>query len=286
MKLTTIYKAMRKKASDFLPASPNTPLGTGAQTAGLPANANSAAPKLSPGQTPEQAMNTASVMQGGVAAGPEAPETDVAQLTSALNKITDVAKATLKGKEAPAVAANASAAPSGNATPLPKMAAAIKKVLEKRAAAIGVVPDKAATTADAYGLRTDYSSLKAQSHHYYPMPTKGGRPVMPKIQELGGAQSNVHNEIPRVMEYDPKANQYSMHQYPYAKKGYPTSSTEQRTEAEKLLTPGATELPAGSKANYQNMVDKGAFAPATALQYAEYLKWRKATGGKTNPASK
>lgn len=286
MNLTTVYKAMRKKASDFLPATPNTPLGTGVQTTGLPSSSNSAAPKLPPGQTPEQAMNTASVMQGGAA--PEATETDVAQLTSALNKITDVAKATLKGKETPVAATNAgvSATPSGNATPLPKMAAAVKKALEKRAASIGSVPDKAATTVNAHGLRADYSSPQAQKHHYYPMLTNGGRPVMPKIQELGGAQSDVHKEIPRVMEYEPKTNRYVMHQYPYAKKGYPTSSTEQRTEAEKLLTPGATELPAASKANYQDMVNKGTFAPATALQYAEYLKWRKATGGKTNPVSK
>ena len=288
MDFTTIYKALQKKAADFLPAVPKSPLGTGSQAVGVPtSNANSAVPKLPPGKTPEQAMNTASELQGGVSAGPEPTGTPVEQLTSALNKITDVAKATLKGQTPPPAAAAASSpAPTGAGTPLPKMATVIQSALKKSAAPIGYIPDKASTTADAYGLRTDFSSPKAQKHYYYPMPTKDGRPVMPKIQELGGAQADVPKKIPRVMEYNPSTKGYAMHQYPYAKPGYPTTSTVQRMEAEKLLLPGSTELSPASKANYQDMVDKGTFSPATALQYAKYLKWRNATGGRTNPTGK
>ena len=155
MDFTTIYKALQKKAADFLPAVPKSPLGTGSQAVGVPAsNANSAVPKLPPGKTPEQAMNTASELQGGVSAGPEPTGTPVEQLTSALNKITDVAKATLKGQTPPPAAAAASSpAPTGAGTPLPKMATVIQSALKKSAAAPAIDVSKNSIPASHYQNR-------------------------------------------------------------------------------------------------------------------------------------
>lgn len=301
MNLVTLYKAMLKRAATTMPEMPAM---AGVVQPKVPQNPLPPPISIGGSAKPEDATAQTGLSQEGGAA----QDTTIADLTSALNNITSVEKMKLKGEQmaqgigqpqqGAALAQVTASQPSpqqgsGAAAPLVGINKASKalyanlgsvyKALRKRAAAY--VPDQAATTADKHGLRTDFSSPAPTKHYYYNMPTEDGRPTMPKIQELGGAQKDIHKEIPRIMEYDAKGNNYKMHQYPYAKAGYPTSSTEQASAGEALLDPANKELPAASKANYQTMKTNGTFDPATALQYNEYLKWRKATGGKTKPVS-
>jgi len=163
--------------------------------------------------------------------------------------------------------------------------AGVKASQKKKAAITPPVVDQASTTADQQGFKTNMSAAAPKQHHYYQMPMQNGRPQMPNIRELGGAQNSLHKEVPRIMEYNQGTNGYQMHQYPYAKPDYPAKSNAQYDEALKLLQPTNNTLPAESKQNYQQMQQNGTFDPATALQYSEYLKWRNATGGKTQPVN-
>lgn len=133
----------------------------------------------------------------------------------------------------------------------------------------GIVPNKG-----------DVNSVARTKHNFYDVPFVNGRPKIPRIAPPSSPQATgVKN--PPILEYRPVSKQYQLHQYPYMKHDYPTISNEMQKQVDKLLSPGNKLFSPATKANYRAMTYKG--DPATPLQYAEYLKWRNATGGKTLP---
>lgn len=298
MNFVTLYNAMRKRATGSMPDMP--------ATAGVMQPKNPLPPLPPPISIDGAANSTPADSAKQVAL--EQPANTVSDLTAALNNITSLAKQQNKGEQqaqglgqpqqGAALAQVTGSVPSpqqsGTSQPLGGMSKTesvsvkdlptVFKSLCKRATSYE--PDKASTSADQYGLTTNFSAKAPTKHYTYPMPKKDGRPTMPKIQELGGYQADVPKRIPRVMEYKPDTNEYQMHQYPYAKEGYPTTSTKQYDAAQEAVTGKDSLMSDASKKNYTDMMANNTFSPATALQYNEYLKWRKATGGKTNPTGK
>jgi hypothetical protein len=126
----------------------------------------------------------------------------------------------------------------------------------------------------------DASKAERTRPHFYNVNKVNGTLEIPRIAAPTSVEAQgIKN--PPILEYLPKTKGYQLHQYPYMKPLYPTPSDAMHKEVDKLLDPSNKLLSPATKANYKAMSYKG--DPGTLLQYAEYLKWRNATGGKTNP---